>query len=172
MSASSALLRDAAEDGAGASPLHDVDDSMSIADVGDALGISDAGVAALASAGLLGTAVAPAKFARRTIDNLAERLWRAALPTASDVPGVRLRDAVEAVGAGPDIWPEAVAALLDGRINAFRRRSAFAGPVLAALVVSSERVVAELAPTSESAGEAPFIWTPTAPNKALAKFGG
>ena len=121
MSASSALLRDGAEDGAGASSLHDVDDSMSIADVGDALGISAAGVAALASAGLLGAAAAPGLFARQIIDDLAERLWRAALPTASNVPGVRLRDAVKA-GGGPEMWTDAVAALLDGRINALRRR--------------------------------------------------
>jgi hypothetical protein len=112
---------------------------------------------------LLGAAVAPARFARRIVDDLAERIWRAALPTASNVPGVRLRDAVEA-GGGPEMWPEVIAALLDGRINAFRRRGGFAGPILAALVVSSERVVAELAPTSEAAGEAPFIWTPTIAN--------
>jgi len=46
---------------------------------------------------------------------------RAALPTASNVPGVRLRDAVKA-GGGPEMWTDAVAALLDGRINALRRR--------------------------------------------------
>jgi hypothetical protein len=163
MSASSALLRDAAEDGAGASPLHDVEEALSIADLSAALGISDAGVAALASAGLLGAVVAPARFARRIVDDLAERIWRAALPTESAVPCVRLRDAVEA-GSGPEMWPEVIAALLDGRINAFRRRGAFGGPVLVALVVSSERVVAEIAPAPGDGSEAPFIWTPTIAN--------
>jgi len=99
--------------------------------------------------------------ARLPIEDFAERLWHAALPTASNAPGVRLRDAVEAAGAGPDIWPAVIAALLDGRVNAFRRRGAFGGPALVALVVSSERVVAELAPAPGEASEAPFIWTPT-----------
>jgi hypothetical protein len=74
----------------------------------------------LANAGLLGTAVATAQFARAAVVDLAERIWRAALPTASDVPGARLRDTVEAAGA--DKWPEVIAALLDGRLNAYRRR--------------------------------------------------
>jgi hypothetical protein len=113
----------------------------------------------LANTGLLGTAVAPAQFARAAVEDLAERIWRAALPTASDVPGVRLRDAVEAVGA--DKWPALIAALLDGRLNAFRRRGEFGGGVLAALVVSSDCVVADLAPRPEDPRETPFIWTPT-----------
>ena len=74
---------------------------------------------------------------------------------------MHLCDAVEANCAGPALWPTAIAALLDGRVNAFRRRGAFAGRILAALVDSSERVVLDLMPPSEDTGEAPFIWTPT-----------
>jgi hypothetical protein len=159
MPAISALASDETESGAMA-PRIDVADAMSIADVGGLLGITEAGVVAIANAGLL-EAGAPGSFSRWSVDDLAERLWRAALPTSSDVAGVRLRDAVEATDAGSDIWPEVIAAVLDGRVNAFRRRGTFGGQVLAALVVSSERVVADLAPTSEGAGEAPFIWTPT-----------
>lgn len=166
MLASSAIISDATDNGAVALRQHDVGEGMSVADISGALGVSDAGTCALASAGLLGVAAMPGLFARRSIDDLAERLWHAALPRASDVSGVRLRDAVEAAGVGPDMWPKV------GSLNAFRRRGAFAGPVLAALVVSSERVVAELAPTSDDASEAPFIWTPTAPDKASANFGG
>ena len=161
MPAISALASDATEGGAAVWPRTDVADAMSIADVGGVFGISDAGVAALAGAGLLEVAGAPGAFSRWSVDDLAERLWRAALPTSSDVAGVRLCEAVEAAGAGSDRWPTVIAALLDGRINAFRRRGASGVPVVAALVVSSERVVTELAPTSDSAGEAPFIWTPT-----------
>ena len=160
MPATSALASDATEGGA-VGLRTDASVAMSTADVGAVLGISNAGIVAMARAGLL-EAVAPDSFSRWSIGGLAERLWRAALPTSSDFVGVRLRDAVEAVGAGPDVWPEVIAALLDGRINAFRRRGAFGGPVLAALVVSSERVVADLAQTSEGPGETPFIWTPTA----------
>jgi hypothetical protein len=76
---------------------------------------------------------------------------------------VRLRDAVE--DAGADLWLAVIAAMLAGRLNAFRRRGAFGGGVLAALVVSSERVVADLAPAPEDPREAPFIWTPTPFNR-------
>ena len=88
-----------------------------------ALGISEAGVVALASAGHFGTSGAGGLL-RRDVDDLAERIGRAAL------------------------WPEVIAALLDGHLNAFRRRGAFGGGVLSSLMISSKRVVAELAPTS------------------------
>jgi hypothetical protein len=64
-------------------------------------------------------------------------------------------------GGGHRKWPGAIAALLDGRLNAFRRREAFGGPILAALVVSSESVMADLAAETESHSESPFIRTPT-----------
>ncbi len=133
---------------------------MSVLDAANALGISKSGVVALADAGILGAIGTDSAAPRLDAEDLTERIWRAALPTASDSLGVPLRAAVKAAGGHPRLWPAVIAALLDGRLNAFRRRGAFGGPVLAALIVSSERVVAELAPTA-SGGDAPFIWTPT-----------
>jgi len=161
MSASHALLSDNTKGVAVASPQRDADEAILIVDVAEMLGVSDVGARALANAGLLGSAVTSTVFARAAIEDLAERIYRAALPTTSDALGVHLCDAVEANCAGPALWPTAIAALLDGRVNAFRRRGAFAGRILAALVDSSERVVLDLMPPSEDTGEAPFIWTPT-----------
>ena len=143
---------------AAAAPPPDSQDLLSFADVASALGISEADALALAGAGLLRRDEADS-CPRRDVEALAERIWRAALPTASDAPGLRLAEAVEATGGGPAIWSAVVAALLEGRLNAFRRRGVFGGPVLAALIVSSAHVVAEVA--AEPAFGAPFLWTPT-----------
>ena len=133
-------------------------DALPLHAAADVLGITEADVAGLADSGLLKTFVTGGPTLRQEAEHLAERMWQAALPTASTAPGVRLRDAVEAAGDGPRTWPVVIAALLDGRINAFRRRGVF-GDTVAALVVPSERVVRELATSSDA--EAPFIWTPT-----------
>ena len=161
MSASHALLSDNTKGVAVASPQREADEAIFISDVAEMLGISDAGARALANAGLLGSSVAPTMFARAAIEDLAVRIWRAALPTASAALGVHLCGAVEENCVDPALWPTVIAALLDDRINAFRRRGAFAGRALAALVISSERVVLDLMPMSKDAGEAPFIWTPS-----------
>ena len=111
-----------------ARPVADVDEAMAIGDVAFVLGIPEVAVHALVDKGLFGLAVGDEGFVRPVVDDLAERIWRAALPTGSSVQGVSLADAVEAFGAGNVIWPIVIAALLDGRLNAFRRRGACAGP--------------------------------------------
>jgi hypothetical protein len=134
MSASSVLVSDTTEHDTSSS--YDTGEAMSVADVGAVLGISDAGVLALANAGLLGRDGAEAMFPRTIVDDLTERIWRAALPTSSEAPGMRIRNVVENAA----LWPSVIAALLHGRVNAFRRRASFSGGVLGLLIVSSERV--------------------------------
>ena len=168
MSSTTAFAIAMSRDGGDALPATGIGKVLSRAEAGEALGISEEGVSGLADAGLLGAAVGRALFAREAVEDFAERVWRAALPTASDTPGVRLRDAVGAAAAGRSAWPVAIAALFDGRLNAFRRRGVFGEHILSSLVVSSESVIADLLPMSEGADAAPFIWTPTTPRRVRA----
>lgn len=124
------------------------------ADAAGVLGLDEADVLALTQSGLL----------ENGVEDLAERIWQAALPAATNAPGVRLRDAVDAAGGSPGIWATVIDALLHGRLNAFRPRGIFGAPVLETLVVSSVEVVADLK-TAPSEAETPFIWTP-APSSA------
>ena len=57
--------------------------------------------------------------------------------------------------------------MLCDRINAFRRRGAFGDRILAALIVSTERVELDLVPTTAGMGEAPYVWTPTPADSRL-----
>jgi hypothetical protein len=138
--------------------------TISMDDAADILGIPVDGVVALVEAGLLGEAVMRLRLPLRRVEDFAERLWRSALPTASDARGAGLVEAVNNLGCGPAIWPVVVTALLKGRINAFRCRGHFAGPILSALVVSSGRVVSDLVSSESPSTGTPFIWAPSEPD--------
>jgi hypothetical protein len=144
-------------------PTPDVDVAMTLADVADVLGISEAGANAIARAGMLGPAIGVDLIGRNAVDALSARIWRVTLPTGSSALGVHLSEVVEACGSENSLWPLVIAALLEGRINAFRRRGVYSERILSSLVVSSDNVISGLTQASRLSDEPPFMWTPTPP---------
>jgi len=140
----------------------DIATTMSIDDAARALGIPVAGAVALAEAGFFGDCATARRLPTHHFDNLVERLWRSALPAASHAHGVDLIVAMESAGQSSLAWPIVIAALLKGRVTAYRRRGFITGPVLSALVVSSGRAVSEAAVFAALDADAPFIWMPAA----------
>lgn len=144
--------------------LREGEATMSVEDATQVLGIPVAGTIALVEAGILGRTATPLHIPVREIEDFVEQLRRSAIAVASDAPGAGLVAAVEAVCQDPSIWPTVIAALLNGRINPFRRRGGGPGPLLASFVLSSEHLVSDLVTSDSKDGETPFIWMPAAPH--------
>lgn len=133
---------------------------LNLDDVADVFGLPNAAVPGLIASGLL---VGDGEtIPMRSVDRLAERLLRSAIPVYSDATGVSLAEAIRRLDADPDIWSKVLAAILSGRIKVFRPIIARPGRVLDMFLLSSDRVIAEICPGSRVRRNDPFIWTPAA----------